>query len=122
MKKKSRLRISISLLTVAAGCSLLALVGFVSANPSRGGQSNNRLEARTVAQVTHDGVIIEYVPGDDGQSVATALRRRAVLSNNAKTPRHSEAATTFAPEGPVLQPLGNTLWLGDDENAIADGV
>lgn len=119
MKKKSRLRVSIGLLTVAAVLSLLALVEFVSANPSHGPQSNKR---QTLAHVTPDGITIENVPADDGQSVATPLRRRAVVGNNAKTPRHSEAATTFAPEHLSLQPLGNTLWLVDDENAIADGV
>ena len=122
MKKKSRLRVSISLLTIAAGFSLLALVEFGSANPSHGGQPNNRLGAGTFAQVTADGIIIENLAGDDGQSVATALRRHADVSSNGVAPRHSEAATAFAPKRSFLQPLGNTLWVVDDENAIADGV
>jgi hypothetical protein len=99
MKKKSRLRVSIGLLTVAAGFSLLALVEFVSANPSQGGQSNKRLEARTFAQVTPDGIITQNFLSSEGQHRARATHER-----------------------PFLQPLGNTLWLVDDENAIADGV
>ena len=70
-----------------------------------GGQSRlrNRVEAQTFARVTPNGIITE----DLLPSLA---------------PRHREAATTFMPERRALGPLGNTLWLVDDVNAIADGV
>jgi len=112
MKKKSRLRVSIGLLTVAAGFSLLALVEFVSANPYRGGQPNNPLGARTFAQVTADGIITQNLLGSKGQGPARASRLRS--------PRRPSAWREL--ERSFLQPLGNTLWLVDDENAIADGV
>ena len=66
-----------------------------------GGQSTlrNRVEGRTFARVTPEGVIIE---------------------NLLASPVKSVARTT--PERLSLAPLGNTLWQVDDENAIADGV
>ena len=112
MKKKSRQRVSIGVLTVTAGFSLLALVEFVSANPFHGGQPNNRLGARTFAQATADGIITQNLLGSQGQGPTRASRLRS--------PRRPSAWQ--APERSFLQPLGNTLWLVDDENAIADGV
>jgi len=101
-------------LVVCLTCGLLALL--ILANPSssvageqrghvdssiRNPQSTlrNRVEARTFARVTPEGVITENL-----------------LASQAK----SAARTT--PERFVLEPLGNTLWLVDDENAIADGA
>jgi hypothetical protein len=110
-------------LVVCLTCGFVALLTLAA--PSSGGQSTlrNRVEARTFARVTLDGVISENLPGDDGQSVVTTLRRRADVSSNPGAPRHSETATTFTkPERPTLEPFGNTLWQVDDENAIADGV
>ena len=90
----------------------------------------NRIEARTFARVAPEGIFTENLLAEDGQSVAvaTALSRRVDVSSNPGAPRHSprrvnsEAATTFIPERPAAGPLGNTLWLVDDVNAIADGV
>ena len=101
-------------LVVCLTCGLLALL--ILANPSssvageqrghvdssiRNPQSTlrNRVEARTFARVTPEGVITENL-----------------LASQAK----SAARTT--PERFALEPLGNTLWLVDDENAIADGA
>jgi hypothetical protein len=66
-----------------------------------GGQStlSNRVEAQTFARVTPNGIITENLLAEKRQSVARV-----------------------APERPTSEPLGNTLWLVDDINAIADGV
>jgi hypothetical protein len=80
--------------------------------PARAGRqftANKRVEARTLAQVTPDGVITQNFLGLEGQHLARATRLRL-------TPAWQ------APERSVLEPVGNTLWLVDDENAIADGV
>jgi hypothetical protein len=68
---------------------------------SGGGQStlHNRVEARTFARVTPEGVITENLLASPVKSVARAT-----------------------PERLLLEPRGNTLWLVDDQNAIADGV
>jgi hypothetical protein len=99
-----------------------------------GGQSTlrNRVEARTFARVTPNGIIAENLLAENRQSVtvATALRRRADVSSSPGAPRRSEAATAsmrwflarVTPQQPILEPRGNTLWQVDDENAIADGV
>jgi hypothetical protein len=66
-----------------------------------GGQSTlrNRVEGRTFARVTPQGVITENLLASPVKSVARAT-----------------------PERLSLAPLGNTLWQVDDVNAIADGV
>jgi hypothetical protein len=66
-----------------------------------GGQSalHGRVERRTFARVTPEGVITENLLASPVKSVARAT-----------------------PERLSLAPLGNTLWQVDDENAIADGV
>src|SRR5437764_7631174 len=105
------LRVSIGLLTVVAG---LLFVLFGTANPSKGGgrgfgarsnaptlsrPSSGQLTGRTFARVTPNGVITENLLGSERQDLARAT-----------------------PERLVLEPLGNTLWQVDDQNAIADGV
>ena len=131
-----RLRV-IALLTLVTGVFLIAFGGFVTAKPSNGDghtsgarpdtprtPSSSQLTGRTLARVTSEGVITENLLAGDEQPVAvpTALRRRADVSSTPGAPRHSEAATTLIRERPALQPLGNTLWQVDDENAIADGA
>ena len=106
-----RLRV-IALLTLVTSVFLIAFGGFVTAKPSnRDGHvssttpdtprtpSSSQLTSRTFARVTPEGVITENL-----------------LASQAK----SAARTT--PERFVLEPLGNTLWQVDDENAIADGA
>jgi hypothetical protein len=105
----------IALLTSVAGVFLLALGGFVTANPSKGdgrvlgahsnrpdtprAPSSSQLTGRTFARVTPQGVITENLLASPVKSVARAT-----------------------PERLSLAPLGNTLWQVDDVNAIADGV
>src|SRR5205823_3549963 len=114
--------VSVALLAAATPSSRKAGGSDGAKSSNRTIANTPRVEARTFARVIPEGVITENLFGDDGQSVATALRRRADVSSNPGAPRRSEAATTFIRERPALEPLGNTLWLVDDENAIADGV
>jgi hypothetical protein len=106
-----RLRV-IALLTLVTGVFLIAFGGFVTAKPSNGDghtsgarpdtpgtPSSSQLTGRTLARVTSQGVITEKVLASQAKSAAPATLER-----------------------PALQPLGNTLWLVDDVNAIADGV
>ena len=106
-----RLRV-IALLTLVTGIFLIAFGGFVTAKPSKGnGQtlgvradapgtpSSSQLTGRTLARVTPEGVITEKL-----------------LVTQAKS------AARETPERFALEPLGNTLWQVDDENAIADGA
>jgi hypothetical protein len=106
-----RLRV-IALLTLVTGIFLIAFGGFVTAKPSEGnGQtlgvradapgtpSSSQLTGRTLARVTPEGVITEKL-----------------LVTQAKS------AARETPERFALEPLGNTLWQVDDENAIADGA
>jgi hypothetical protein len=106
-----RLRV-IALLTLVTGVFLIAFGGFVTAKPSNGDghtsgarpdtpgtPSSSQLTGRTLARVTSEGVITEKVLASQAKSAAPATLER-----------------------PALQPLGNTLWLVDDVNAIADGV
>ena len=106
-----RLRV-IALLALVTGVFLIAFGGFVTAKPSnRDGHtsdarpdtpqapSSSQLTGRTLARVTPEGVITENLLASQAKSAAPATLER-----------------------PALQPLGNTLWLVDDENAIADGV
>src|SRR5437762_1652550 len=115
------LRVSIGLLTVVAG---LLFVLFATANPSKGGgrgfgarsnglmpsrPSSGQLTGRTFARVTPNGVITENFLGSEQQDLARATRLH-------------RAPAWQAPQRPMLEPLGNTLWQVDDQNAIADGV
>ena len=59
-----------------------------------------KLAARTFFRVTPDGVLLDH----------------KVLTSK----KQSVAAGTV--ERHVKGPLGNTLWMVDDQNAIADGV
>src|SRR5438552_4027023 len=115
----------IALLTSVSGVFLLALGGFVTANPSKGdgralgahsnrpdtprAPSSSQLTGRTFARVTPEGVITENLFGSGQKDLARATRLL-------------RSSTWQTPERFVLPPLGNTLWLVDDENAIADGV
>src|ERR1700756_4864146 len=60
---------------------------------------NSRVEARRFARVTPQGVIIENPIASQAKSVARATSERL-----------------------LLEPRGNTLWLVDDQNGIADGA
>src|SRR5438552_8584845 len=115
------LRVSIGLLTFVAG---LLFVLFATASPSKGGgrgsgaRSNGptpsrplsgQLTGRTFARVTASGVITENLLGSERQDLTRATRLY-------------RAPAGQAPERLVLEPLGNTLWQVDDQNAIADGV
>jgi hypothetical protein len=106
------LRVSIGLLTAVAGVFLGLLA---TANTSKDGGSglgarsngpataipplSGQLTGRTFARVTASGIITENLLAGEQPSVARVT-----------------------PERPMLQPLGNTLWQVDDDNAIADGV
>src|SRR5437867_417482 len=115
------LRVSIGLLTFAAG---LLFVLFATASPSKGSgrgsgaRSNGptpsrplsgQLTGQTFARVTANGVITRNLLGSERQDLARATRLH-------------RAPAWQAPERLVLEPLGNTLWMVDDVNAIADGV
>jgi len=106
-----RLRV-IALLTLVTGVFLIAFGGFVTAKPSNGdghtsgarpdtpqAPSSSQLTGRTLARVTPEGVITENLLASQAKSAARATLER-----------------------PAWQPLGNTLWQVDDENAIADGA
>jgi len=101
-------------LVVFLTCGLLALLTLANASSSvagdqrgqigssiRSSQSTlrNRVEARTLARLTPEGVITEKLLVSQTKSAAPAT-----------------------PERFALEPLGNTLWQVDDENAIADGA
>src|SRR5262245_53065316 len=88
----------------------VSLVLLASAGPSSGGRSETKSSgrlpgdtrhtgARTFARVTPDGITTENHFGSEVLSLARVEPRR-----------------------PTLAPLGTTLWLVDDPNAIADGV
>ena len=76
-----------------------------------GGQSalHSRVEGRTFARVTPQGVITENLLASPVKSVARATRLHGAPAWQAR-------------ERLSLAPLGNTLWQVDDENAIADGA
>lgn len=106
-----RLRV-ITLLTLVTGVFLIAFGGFVTAKPSKGNEQTSgvrpdapgtppslQLTGRTLARVTPEGVITEKL-----------------LISQVKS------AARETPERFVSEPLGNTLWQVDDENAIADGA
>ena len=104
MKRKSasqtgfyNLRILIGLLTFLSGVSLALFTMATPSNPTAGGGSN--VGASTFARVAADGITIENLAASERGPGAQAI-----------------------PERHASEPLGNTLWQVDDENAIADGV
>ena len=104
MKRKSasqtgfyNLRILIGLLTFLSGVSLALFTMATPSNPTAGGRSN--VGASTFARVAADGITIENLAASERGPGAQAI-----------------------PEWQASEPLGNTLWQVDDENAIADGV
>ena len=104
MKRKSasqtgfyNLRILIGLLAFLCGVSLALFTMATPSNPTAGGRSN--VGASTFARVAADGITIENLAASQQGPGAQAI-----------------------PERHASEPLGNTLWQVDDENAIADGV
>jgi hypothetical protein len=115
MKKKSTSRsVSLKLRVLIAFSVVLVsvfLALFAAANPFTGRDFRNasaasgplppaQVTARTFMRVTPDGVVRDY-----------NLRKSQGGSLMARMPKRH-----------VLGPLGNTLWLFDDDTAIADGV
>ena len=104
MKRKSasqtgfyNLRILIGLLTFLSGVSLTLFTMATPSNPTADGRSN--VGASTFARVAADGITIKNLAASERGPGAQAI-----------------------PEWQASEPLGNTLWQVDDENAIADGV
>ncbi len=109
-----RLRV-IGVLGLLGAVFSIGFGGFVAANPSKGREHTSsavlnrqdtarsvlplQLARQTFARVSSEGAFTENVFMSQAKSAARA------------TPEHS-----------LLDPLGTTLWLVDDENAIADGV
>jgi hypothetical protein len=92
----------LALLTLADSSSRLAgdqdgHIGSSIRNPQS--RVHNRVGGRTFARVTLEGVVTENPLVSQAKSAARAT-----------------------PERFVLEPLGNSLWQVNDENAIADGV
>ena len=115
MKKKSTLQSAFFKIPVLAGLFVVLAAGFVAlvAAPNtlvgRDSQKSSaissavhpaKLAARTFFRITPDGVLLD----------------RKVL-----TPE-KQSSTAGTLERHVKGPLGNTLWVVDDQNAIADGV
>ena len=101
MKHKSTVGFSLFKRTVSAGVFLglvASLAVFAAAERSNEFQ-NVSLPARTIMRVTPDGVIPKCEIETKVAPVATRLS-----------------------ESLVIRPSGNTLWMVDDQNAIADGV
>lgn len=115
MKKKQTLRSAFFNVPVLTGLIAVLTGIFVTLlaapNSSKSGElkstsaisgatSPARLTARTFLRVTPDGVVMDrqLVPLE-GASLAAGV-----------------------PQGHVTRPFGNTLWMVDDQNAIADGV
>ena len=111
-------------LVVSLTCGLLALLTLADSSSRAAGDQRthigssirnpqstlrNRVEARTFARVTPEGVITEKLLASQTKSAARTTRLR-------------RASAWQAPQQFVLEPLGNTLWMVDDLNAIADGV
>jgi hypothetical protein len=113
MKKKSIIRLKLSKLSVVAGV-FVVLTGFLAllatantghefrnASPTSAAVSPARVTARTLMRVTPDAVV----------------RDNKLTSKEAFV-----TASTATSKGQVSGPSGNTLWMVDDQNAIADGV
>ena len=115
MKKKSTLQSTFSKPTVLAGVlvvltgvflALLAAAnpptgaGFWNASPTLGAPRPAKVTARTFIRVTPDAVVLDH----------DLLKSKG------------ESVTARTPERRVIGPLGNILWMVDDQNAIADGV
>ena len=111
-------------LVVSLTCGLLALLTLADSSSRAAGDQRthigssirnpqstlrNRVEARTFARVTPEGVITEKLLASQTESAARATSFRRALAWQ-------------APQQFVLEPLGNTLWMVDDLNAIADGA
>ena len=104
MKRKSasqtgfyNLRILIGLFTFLCGVSLALFTMATPSSPTAGGRSD--VGASTFARVAADGITIENLAASQQGPGAQAI-----------------------PERHASEPLGNTLWQVDDENAIADGA
>jgi hypothetical protein len=107
-----KLRVSISLLALVAG---VFLVLFVTTNPSKGGGRELR---------THSGGSTATKTLLSAQSTGGTFARvtpQGVFVEKRSAPQEQSRARA-TPERLELSPFGNTLWLVDDENAIADGV
>ena len=111
MKQKSNFGLRLFKLPIVVGAffglvaSLAVFAGAERNNEYRNvSLSSNRLHsstvtARTSMRVTPDGAISDY-----------------------KTESKAAAAAARFSESRVIRPSGNTLWMVDDQNAIADGV
>ena len=114
MKKKSTLRPAFFKLPVLTGVFVVLtgiFVAFPAApDPSIGRELQNRpltwgvpvpakVTAKTLMRVTQDAVLQDHRFQSEGGSVAASTAEKRVIG-----------------------PLGNTLWMVDDQNAIADGV
>jgi hypothetical protein len=115
VKKKSMLQSAFFKPAVLAGVSIVLTGIFVALlaapNPSTGPESRDgsmapsvlgpdKVTARTFMRVTPDAVVLD----------------RNLLKSKGRS------VVTRTPERRVTGPLGNTLWIVNDQNAIADGV
>src|SRR5690242_10406355 len=112
MKKKPvsrsaffNIRLVFGVVTLCTVCCLALLANgngghhLGNGSGAAGSVSQTRVTARAFMRVTPDGVVPDYKITSNGGSVAV---------------RRSQSNQT--------RPLGNTLWMVDDQNAIADGV
>ena len=101
MKQKSIIGFSLFKLTILAGILpglVASLAVFAGAERSSEFRSVS-LPARTIMRVTSDGVVSDH-----------------------KVESKVVPVATLSSENRVIRPSGNTLWMVDDQNAIADGV
>src|SRR5438105_4552447 len=102
-----KLRVLIATSVVFLG---VVFVLFATANPSTGRELPDasparssflraNVTARTIMRVTPEGVVRDYNLQSKRGFVAASMTQRR-----------------------MIRPLGNTLWMVDDQNAIADGV
>src|SRR5205809_212770 len=104
MKKNSRLLpafpfafvagVSVVLLAAASPSSRTAGGRDAAKSSSRAVAETPRVGARTFARVTRDGIVTENLLASDRQSLTRTTPKRSLLG-----------------------PLGNTLWMVDDDNA-----
>ena len=111
MKQKSKVGLNLFKLTVLAGvflglfASLAVFAGAGKSNEFRSASlpssrlHSSAVAARTFMKVTTRGTMLDH---------------KLELKGAAVAPRSSESR--------VSRPSGNTLWMVDDQNAIADGV